>query len=58
MPEPRSQWIEVSSELLADLKQWSEPLQVKVERDNNGELLMIFRQPEVTDEQAPSTRAK
>jgi len=42
----RSKWVEVATELLAELGEWSEPYQVKIIRDNNGELEMIFRKPE------------
>lgn len=41
---PRTIFVKVSTELLSDLSEWSEPLRVKVERDWNDDTYeMVFR---------------
>lgn len=51
-PEMPIKWVRVSTELLAQLGEWSEPVQVQVVGERDGELEMVFRRvgrPSVTD---------
>ena len=43
MSEERTKWVEVSTELLGELGEWSEPVRVKVESETDGVLMMIFQ---------------
>ena len=43
---PRSVWVEVSTELLAELGEWSDPVQVRIEDlQPNGQVVMTLRRP-------------
>jgi hypothetical protein len=46
MIEEPTKWVQVSTELLAELGEWSEPVQVKVESDQDNILELIFRRYE------------
>lgn len=51
MTGPPTVWVEVATELLAELGEWSEPVQVRVERiDPAGRCEMVFRRPPPPDE--------
>jgi hypothetical protein len=39
-------WVQVSTELLAELGEWSEPVRVKVETDVDNVLELIFQRYE------------
>ncbi len=39
---PGTKWVLVSTELLAQLQEWSEPVRVKIVEDDAGVLEMIF----------------
>jgi hypothetical protein len=45
---PSERWLRVSTELLAELGEWSEPVRVKVVSDTDGVLNMIFKRFEET----------
>jgi len=45
--EEPTKWVKVSTELLAELGEWSEPVRVKVESDVDNVLEMVFKR-EVT----------
>ncbi len=50
---PTSVWVEVSTELLAELGDWSEPVQVRIDRvtpDRQAE--MVMQRPPLADELA------
>ncbi len=50
---PTSVWVEVSTELLAELGDWSEPVQVRIDRvtpDRQAE--MVMQRPALADELA------
>lgn len=43
---PTSVWVEVATELLAELGEWSEPVQVRIhDLRPNGQVQMEFRRP-------------
>ena len=42
-PGPRVKWVRVSTELLAELGDWSEPVQVQIVEDKDNILEMVFR---------------
>jgi len=48
MAEEPTKWVKVSTALLAELGEWSEPVRVKVESDTDNVLEMIFKREEVT----------
>ena len=48
--EQAAKWVQVSTELLAELGEWSEPVQAKVVSDTDGVLDLIFRRYEVKDD--------
>lgn len=41
--EPRESWVRVSTELLAELGEWSEPVRIRILEDDNGVLEMLFK---------------
>jgi hypothetical protein len=44
---PRSVWVEVSTELLADLGDWSEPVQVRInDLRPTGQVEMVMQRPD------------
>lgn len=43
-------WVQVATELLAELGEWSEPVRVKVESDVDGVLELIFQRVELADD--------
>lgn len=43
MTEEPTKWVKVSIELLAELGEWSEPVRVKVERDTDDVLELVFK---------------
>lgn len=43
MMRPRTIWVKVSTELLAELTEWSDPVQVRVEKDSDDTYGMVFR---------------
>jgi len=44
-------WVQVSTELLAELGEWSEPVRVKVVSETDGVLEMVFQRAEEQHEQ-------
>ena len=50
--KPRTIWVKVSTDLLAELAEWSDPVQVKVEKDLDDTYDMIFRRydPDISGE--------
>jgi hypothetical protein len=43
MTDERTKWVRVSTELLAELGEWSEPVRVKIETDVDNVLELIFQ---------------
>lgn len=39
-------WVRVSTELLAEMREWSEPVEVRIVGEDNGVLDMEFRRVE------------
>lgn len=42
-PERRIVYIPVSRELLPELNEWSEPVQIRIERDGRGDMELVLR---------------
>jgi len=45
--EGPTKWVKVSTELLAELGEWSEPVRVKIVSETDGVLDMIFERVEI-----------
>ena len=47
---PRTVYVKVSTEILAELADWSEPLHVRIEREIDDSFVMVFKRPETDRE--------